>query len=234
MKKLFLLSFIAIFIFACNNDSTNESNSKDNNTEEQTSENSASKSFVKYPFESGIIEFKSEMMGMNFIMTLYIKDYGKQQCIASETEMMGKKINTRAFEKDGYLYTLLMEQKTGGKMKITDEDGFGKKNPFAFKEEFLEEVNGKKDGTEEVLGKKCQIYSFIEDGATNKIWVWDNLIIKLEAEQGGMKMLTEVTKIEETNNLPDGIFEVPADFKITVEEDMQEAAEDFIDEKAKG
>ena len=233
MKKLFLLSFIAIFIFACGNESTDESNSEDNNsqTEEQSSDNSDS--FIKYPFESGVIEFKNEMMGMNSKMTLYFKGYGKTQCIVSEAEMMGKKVNVRSFEKDGYFYTLTMDQKKGFKHKVTKDGGFGETNPFAFKEEYLEEVGGKKEGSEKVMDKECQVYTFVEDGAENKIWVWDNLVMKMTAEQNGMQILIEVTKIEETNSFPDGIFEIPADFDIT-EEDLNIEAEDFIDENAKG
>jgi len=232
MKKLLLLSFIAIFIFACNNDSSNESNSEDNNN--QTTESSDSKLFVKYPFESGIIEFKNEMMGRNTKMALYFKDYGKKQCIVTQAEMMGQKVSTRIFEKDGYFYSLLMEKKTGVKTKITDKEDIGEKNPFAFKEEYLKEVNGKEDGIGEVLGKKCKTYSFVQDGVTNRIWVWDNLIIKMEVEKSGMKMLTEVTKIEETSDFPDGIFDVPADFTITEDENIEEADDDFVDENAKG
>ena len=233
MKNLFLLGFIAIFIFACNNEATDESNTNDNNqTEEQTSKSSTS--FIKYPFESGIIEFKSEMMGMETKMILYFKGYGETQCIATEAEMMGKKINARSLEKDGYFYSLIMEQKTGFKHKVTEDEGFGQTNPFVFKEKYIKEVGGKKEGTEKVMDKDCQIYSFVQDGAENKIWVWGNLVLKMEAVQNDMKILIEVTKIEETSSFPDGIFEIPADFKITEEEDMQIEADDFIDENAKG
>ena len=235
MKNLLLLSFIAIFIFACNNDSTNESNTNNDNQTSENTESSTSADFIKYPFEAGIVVYKNEMMGMSSTMTLYFEDYGKTQCIASQTEMMEKKINTRIFEKDGYFYSLLMDQKTGVKHKMTKTDeGFGKTNPFAFKEEYIKEFGGKKEGNETIIGKECSVYSFVENGIENKIWVWDNLIVKIEAEQNGMKMLMEITKIEETDELPDGIFDVPADFTITEEENFEEAAEDFIDENAKG
>ena len=235
MKNLLLLSFITIFIFACNNDSTNKSTSENNNeTPKETSENTVSKSFVKYPFESGIVHYKNEMEGMSSTMTLYFKDYGKQQCIASETEMMGNKINTRAFEKDGYFYTLLMDQKRGGKMKINEGNDFGNINPFAFKEEYIKEVGAKKVSSETVIGRECDVYSFEKDDSNTKIWVWESLIVKIEEERNAMKMVIEVTKFEETDDLPDGIFDVPAGFTITEEQDIDESTEDFIDENAKG
>ncbi|MBN1252922.1 MAG: hypothetical protein JXR51_13155 [Bacteroidales bacterium] len=236
MKKLFLLSFIAIFIFACNNSTTDEnSENNDQQSDNKDSNISGNNSFVEYPFESGIIEFKNEIMGASANMTLYFKDHGKIECTVSETEMMGTKMTVRSIVKDGYFYTLSMEQKMGSKFKVDAEVDNENVSMHTFQEKYLAEVGGKKEGTEKILDKECQVYSFAQDGVTYKIWVWKNLIMKMLGEQNGMQMLKEATKIEETSSFPDGIFDIPSDFNITEEKDMNtESDDDFTDENAEG
>ncbi len=214
MKKIYLLSLIALFFFACNEGtSTDES--------------------VKYPFESGIVKYENDVMGMKTTLTLYIKDYGDVECSVSEVEMMGRKMTMKSLIKDGYLYSLAMDQKSGTKMKIDPEFSTYSFDTDMF-EEKIDSLGGKKLGTEEILGKTCQIYSMMQEGAEQKMWIWKNMLMKMSAEQNGMVMGMEVKSIEETNNFPDGIFDIPADYNITDEPEMDMDVDEFGDENAAG
>ncbi len=214
MKKIYLLSLIALFFFACNEGtSTDES--------------------VKYPFESGIVKYENDVMGMKTTLTLYIKDYGDVECSVSEVEMMGRKMTMKSLIKDGYLYSLAVDQKSGTKMKIDPEFSTYSFDTDMF-EEKIDSLGGKKLGTEEILGKTCQIYSMMQEGAEQKMWIWKNMLMKMSAEQNGMVMGMEVKSIEETNNFPDGIFDIPADYNITDEPEMDMDVDEFGDENAAG
>jgi len=235
MKKIYLLSLIALFFFACNEGtSNNEDENNIDQTEDQTeSSGSESSSMVKYPFKSGIVKYESDVMGMKTSVTIYFKGYGKEECSVSEVDMMGKKMTMRNIIKDGFMYSLSMEQKSGTKMKVSPEFSNYRFNADMF-EEKMEAEGGKKLGTGEVLGKKCQIYSMMQEGAESKIWIWNNMLMKMSAEQNGMTYTIEAVNIEETNNFPDGIFDIPADFNITEEAEMDMDIDDFGDENADG
>ena len=226
MKRIYLLSLIALFFFACNNETTTDDNGA-NVDQTETS------SIVKYPIESGIVKYENDVMGMKTSLTLYIKDYGDVECSVSEVEMMGKKMTMKSLVKDGYLYSLSVDQKSGTKMKIDSEFSTYSFDTDLF-EEKIDSLGGKKLGTEEILGKTCQIYSMMQEGAEQKLWVWKNMLLKMSAEQNGMVMGMEVKSMEETNNFPDGIFDIPADYNITDEPEMNMDVDDFGGENAEG
>ncbi|OQX97233.1 MAG: hypothetical protein B6I20_13085 [Bacteroidetes bacterium 4572_117] len=231
MKKIYLLSLVALFFFACNNktsDNANESNGEQVEVENETSDPETTSSLAKYPFEEGIVKYENNVATMKTSLTLYFKDYGNVECSVSEVEMMGKVMKMRSLVKDGYLYSLSMDQKVGSKLKIGKENYSNFRFEEKLFEEKIKEEGSKKLGKEKILGKTCQIYSIQEDGVESKMWIWKNMLMKMTAEQNGMTMTMEVKKIEETDNFPAGIFDIPADFKITEEEDvdMDDAFED--------
>ncbi len=231
MKNIYLLSLITLFFFACNeNTSTNENK---NDAEQKETTNSESTSFNKYPIKAGIVKYLQNAMGEKTYINLYFKNYGTEECIISQIEIDGEKINKRNIAKSGYLYSLEMTQKTGTKIK-TNSNLSPYKTDLKILEAKLTEDGGEKLGTEEILGKTCQIYSMNENGANTKIWIWKTMILKKSTEQNGMTMTMEAKSLEETSNLPKGIFDVPTDFTITEEAEMDMDVDDFGDENAAG
>lgn len=216
MKRIYLLSLIALFFFACNNGTSTDE-------------------LVKYPFKAGIVKYENDVMGMKTTLILYIKDYGDVECSVSEVELMGKKMTMKSLIKDGYLYSLSMDQKSGTKVKVDSDFSTYKFDSEMF-EETLDSIGGKKLGTEKILGKTCQVYSMLQDGAEQKLWIWKNMLMKMSAEQNGMVMGMEVISIEETSNFPDGIFDIPADYNITeeAEMDIDMDIDDFGEDNAEG
>ncbi len=231
MKNIYLLSLLTLFFFACNESTTNNEDKKD--TEQTETTNSETTFSKKYPFEAGIIKYESSAMGMQTSLDLYFKDYGKVECSISEMDMAGTKMIMKSITKDGYLYALNMNEKRGTKMK-TDSDFSSFRIDVEMLEEKLMQNGGQKLGTEEVLGRTCQIYSMSQDGANSKIWIWETMMLKMETEQNGMTMTMEAKSIEETTNFPKGIFDIPADFNITDEAEMNMDIDDFGDENAAG
>jgi hypothetical protein len=244
MKKYFILSFALLFLFSCNQFSSSENNSnnnKENHTvkkseKKETVETTSNSLDVKYPFKSGIIKYANDAMGMKSTLTVYFDNYGAKECAVSEIDMNGQKMTMRSLVVDNYLYQLAMDQGSGSKVKV--DDNF--KTYLFDTEEFekrMAEVKGKKLGTEDVLGKPCQIYSMEENGAVSKIWVWKNVVLKMTAQQDAMEMSMLAVDIKETGDLPKGIFEIPAGFnieEIKAEDYNNEDIDDFDDENAAG
>jgi len=210
MKKLILFSLLASLFFACNNSSSGDSENK-------------------YGIESGMITYKSNMMGMEIITTQYFKEHGDIEAVVTEMEMMGQKSKQHSLRKEGFYYSYTEGQTEGTKIKIDEP----KDSVDAQK---LTEANiikkgGKKLGEEELLGKSCNIYEFTEAGATTKVWIWKNMLIKMQAKQGEMEVTMEATELKETSDFPGGTFDVPANVNF---KEMQDQPTDFNDPNAEG
>jgi hypothetical protein len=89
---------------------------------------------------------------------------------------------------------------------------------------------GKKVDSEEILGKKCDVYEINTDTEKSKFWIWKSLLLKMSASQNGMEAIMEATEIKETSDFPEGIFDIPQDIEFT--EPNLEA--DFDEEGAQG
>jgi len=243
MKKYLVLSLAVLFLFSCEqftgsgNDKkgTKKNTVKKENKNEPKVEQANVNVKIKYPFKSGVIKYANDVMGTKSTLKVYFDDYGAKECAVSETEVEGNKITGRSLRVGNYLYQLSMEQGIGSKVEIDDSFQTYLFDTKEF-EKRLKEVNGKKLGTAEVLGRKCQVYSMEENNALTKMWVWKNVILKMKAEMDGMETGMEAVEIKETSNLPKGIFEVPKGFNIEEikAEDYNEDIDDFDDENAAG
>jgi len=229
MRKLLLLSIMAMLVFACN--STNKSGES---TETGENKNSQSSSGKKYEIESGIISYKMNMMGMETKMTTYFKDYGAIEASQTETEMMGQTTKMQTLQKDNYYYTYTSGQTVGTKIQINKEGGADENGGQKMDEAAILKMGGKKVGDEKILGKDCIIYELTENGATSKIWIWKKMFLKTVVSQNNMEMTLEATDIKETTDFPAGIFEVPQNIKFTEPQNNMNSDSDFEDKDAKG
>jgi hypothetical protein len=166
----------------------------------------------KYAIKSGIVEYKTQMMGMDMKQTLTFDDYGKKEATDMEADMMGVKIHTVSITKDGFIYTLDMEKKTGTKIS-------GKSPDIDFEnlsEEMVKDMNLKKEGTEEYLGKTCQKMSidYTKMKMKGTFLVYKGIALKSDTDMGTMKMNLVGEKFVENPEIPAAKFEVPADIKM--------------------
>jgi len=166
----------------------------------------------KYAIKSGIVEYKTRMMGMDMKQTLTFDDYGQKEATDVEADMMGVKIHTVTITKDGFIYTLDMEKKTGTKIS-------GKSPDIDFEnlsEEMVKDMNLKKEGTEEYLGKTCEKMSidYTKMKMKGTFLVYKGVALKSETDMGTMKVNLIGEKFEENPSIPASKFEIPADTKI--------------------
>jgi len=170
----------------------------------------------KYAIKSGIVEYKTQMMGMDMKQLLTFDDYGKIEMTEVIMEMTGMKTHSVTLTKDGFVYAYDLEKKIGTKNPFY---GGGSQNiDFEnMSKEMISDMKLKKEGTEEFLGKKCDKMSIDYDKMKMKgsFLVYKGVALKMETDMGTVKMNLVADKFVENPEIPAGKFEIPADVVIT-------------------
>lgn len=224
MKKTIFYAFTfaaAIALSSCGNSTGDKGNGTSDTTNTSADASAAGEAKGKYSVKSGIVTFESEAMGMKMPVTLYFDDYGKKECeeVTMEMEMMGTKVESRnaTITKDGFVYTVDLVNKTGNKMKQVASAADLKSMDFSnMTDEFLKSMHMKKEGTETICGKTCDVFSIDNPDMKMKgtIAVWNSIAMKMNVDMGGLVVTRNATKFEENASVPADKFDIPADVKI--------------------
>lgn len=183
---------------------------------------------AKYKLKSGIVttEMDNPLGEGKIKSVLYFDDYGAKEATETKNEMtmMGTTVKTHSIDinRDGYSYKLDLEKKTGTKFKMPNSAGgvasFASMSAAELGSEMAKEYNIKKESSQTIAGKECDVYSMDNKAKQMKgtIASFQGIPMKVDQEMMGMKIRSEVVKFEENVALPAGIFDVPAG--VTVEE----------------
>lgn len=169
----------------------------------------------KYELKSGIVVYKTQMMGMEVKQTLSFDDYGKKEATDIMMEMMGTKIHTVTITKEGYVYTLDMVNKTGTKAPANPKNN-ANIDFQNLSREMEKEMNLKKEGTETFLGKTCEKISidYAKMQMKGSFLVYKGVALKVDTDMGTLKMNLTAQGFEENPQIPAEKFEIPADIII--------------------
>lgn len=186
-------------------ETTDSTNVNDKETVDKNADSNA-----LYEVEKGIIEYKMETMGMVSILVVSWKDFGKMSSTTTTMNMMGFNTTSYMVNDGKYIYSWDATTKQGSKVKFnpSDKGGVNYRNVDA---EQMKKMNMKNEGTEEVGGKMCDVYSMNMDGATSKTWVWKGIAMKMESSASGISMKMELVKIQEDVEPAADAFEIPSD-----------------------
>jgi hypothetical protein len=178
-------------------------------------EAASSTSKGKYAIKSGIVEYKTQMMGMDMKQILTFDDYGKKEVTEMVADMMGVKIHTVMLTKDGFVYNYDLEKKTGTK-SVSYQAGANIDFENISKE-MVRDMNLKKEGTEEYLGKTCDKMSidYTKMKMKGTFLVYKGVALKSETDMGTMKVNLVGEKFIENPEIPADKFDVPADVTIS-------------------
>jgi hypothetical protein len=206
---IIILSATTVF-YACKGKTTEAAASSDENS----AVSDVSTPSGKYGLKSGIVIYKTQMMGMDVKQTMTFDDYGKLDVQEVEMEMMGVKVHTLTLSKDGYMYNIDMVQKTGTKMVGLNNTNIDFQN---LSEKMVKDMNLKKLGTEEFLGKTCDKMSidYKAMSMTGTFLVYKGVALMSDTDMGTMKMKLVAEKFIENPDIPASKFEIPADVTIT-------------------
>ncbi len=194
-----------------------------------TRESQAGDTVKRYRMKSGIVEY--EISGpQKGTETLYFDDWGIREATYTHVtvEMMGFKqeTNTLTILKDGYTYNIDLTKRTGTKIETplmkelnarAEAEG---KDMADVGEEMLVRMGGKKVGTEEFLGKKCDIWVMEQMGS--KIWVYNGITLKSITNMMGMEISRVATRFEENATIDKSKLDLPTDIKFEDRKNLEE------------
>ena len=118
----------------------------------------------RYEVESGIIHYTTshETIGMKGTEVVYFDNWGMREGTfrKTETSMMGmkQKSNTMNLWDGEWNYSVDLETNTGTKMKNPMIEGLSQRDAKEMGDRMLKAFGGEKVGTEEFLGKMCDVY----------------------------------------------------------------------------
>jgi hypothetical protein len=214
MKKSIFTIVILVFAMAsCQNQTSKNETSTDNALSEKITSKEKENVKGRYAIKSGIVEYKTQMMGMEMKQILTFDDFGNKEKTDIEMEMMGTKIHNITITKDGFIYTLDMESKTGKKI-VGNSPNIDFEN---LSEEMVKDMNLKNLGTEQFLGKTCEKMSidYVKLNLKGFYLLYKGVPLKIDTEMGSTKMKLDAEKFVENPQIPDAIFEIPSDIVLS-------------------
>lgn len=204
VNRFILRALMVMGFFACQSAVTTDSNSS-SMAKTETQNEAVAPASTRYGIKSGIIHKKivnSMMKGENTI-TVWFDRYGEVEVSENYTrmEMMGQKIEETTWSslREGFLYSYKIGERTGTKFKLSQT--FDPKNVDWSKltDELMKQYHVEKTGTDEFLGKTCEVYKMnnTQMGMEGKYLLWKNIVLKTETKAAGFTVVEEVTKLEE-------------------------------------
>ena len=86
--------------------------------------------------------------------------------------------------------------------QLQDQKGFNE-----FGEQMLLNMGANKIGSEDFLGKSCDVYEMKSTGT--KLWVWEWLTLKSITQSRGIEINLTATRINEGGSVPSEKFKIP-------------------------
>ena len=209
MKKLLLFSItliIAITFLSCGDSGKDESDNLD--------KGSTSDFQKRYGIKSGVIEYiiTGSQEGTK---TLYFDNWGMRQAEYTRSVLsvggFTKALNLVNIIDGEFQYMINIDQNSGTKTRnpilksieqLKDQKGFNE-----FGEQMLLSMGANKIGSENFLGKDCDVYEMKSTGT--KIWVWEWLTLKSETKSGGININLTATRINEGGSVSLEKFRIP-------------------------
>ncbi len=209
MKKLLLFSITlitVIVLFNCGDSSKDELG--------RLGKESTSDFQKRYGIISGVVEYviSGSQEGTK---TLYFDSWGMRQAEYTRSILsvggFTKSLNLVNIIDGEYQYMINMDQNSGTKTRnpilksieqLKNQKGFNE-----FGEQILLSMGANKIGTEEFLGKDCDVYEMKNTGT--KLWVWEWLTLKSETKSGGININLTATRINESGSVPAEKFKIP-------------------------
>jgi len=213
-KNVFGIMILVLSLISCQNQPSDKSGSEKAGADEKAEVKSET-SKGKYAIKSGIVVYKTQMMGMDAIQTTSFDDYGQKEINDLTMEMMGVKIHSANLTKDGYMYTLDLTNRTGTKSPANPMQNVS----IDFQnltDEMVKDMNLKREGKEDFLGRTCEKMSidYTQMRMKGTFLVYKGVALKIDVMVGSTKMQLTGESFEENPTIPAEVFDVPADIVI--------------------
>lgn len=170
----------------------------------------------KFQFPTGRITYKLSGQMMNGTTVLQWSDFGNRfrQEMKAKLNAQGRSMDlTNWVIYDGtniYMHNPMLGQQVM-RMKV-NKGAAGLSGPNMPMLAATKKL-GKAVGKGSIAGKACAVHQ-LPAPAQGKIWVWQNLPLKLEFAGQGMGMVMEATRVETGVSLAPALFQVPAGMQV--------------------
>jgi len=168
----------------------------------------------RYGVKSGVIEYiiTGSQEGTK---TLYFDSWGMRQAEYTRSVLtvsgFTKALNLVNIIDGEFQYMINIDQNSGTKTRNpilkSIEQLRGQKGFNEFGEQMLLSMGANKIGSEEFLGKDCNVYEIKSTGT--KLWVWKWLTLKSVTKSGGIEINLIATRINEGGSVPSEKFKIP-------------------------
>lgn len=171
--------------------------------------------FKRYKIKSAIVEY--ELSGnQTGTATLYFDNFGMQEATyeSSVLEIYGdsQQLETVSYLLGFWQYTLDVEAGTGTKTKNTVLESLVMNSDGDLEQlglKMFRSMGGELSGTEEMLGKTCDVWELKSMGT--KIWVWKNIPLKSVTEMMGLNIIRTAISLQENVVIPAEKLEIPSE-----------------------
>ncbi len=181
-----------------------------------TKTEAATEAYRRYPeLKSAIIKYN--VSGMNTgTEIVYIDDWGRREAIYKKmtTKMMGidieRNVMTLITENGKWVYNVDLNSKTAIKMNRAGykalQGNSGDNMDVA--------IGAMKIGTEEILGRVCDVWK--KGYPYSMAWIWKGIALKKDQDVAAMGVVTEAIEIQENISIPEDKLIIPSDVKVKV------------------
>lgn len=182
---------------------------------------SQTEEYKRYKKKSAIVKYDQTGTREGFAI-LYYDEYGMKEANYEKGEMkmfgITQKIETVNYL-DGFMqYNIDKINNTATKTENTMLKSMIENTESADLEEIgmemLKEMGGEKIGSEDVIGKPCEIWEIKQMGT--KIWIWNGITLRTETDMMGMKIVKVATSIQTNVSIPSDKIDVPTDVEFNV------------------
>ena len=182
-------------------------------------DNGGKNTIKRYDIESGTIDYTLSGFTTGK-QTIYFDRWGLREVTytESETKMMGirSKTNTMTLTDGEWVYNIDLDTKKGTRSKNMNYDEieqYGKDGSKELTENTMKNMGGIKTGTDEMLGKMCDVWEIKK--MSTKTWLWKGITLKSSTNMAGMTMDMIATKIDDKSRVTAAKFKIPKDVKVT-------------------
>ncbi len=170
----------------------------------------------RYPeLKSAIIKYKVSGMN-NGTETVYIDDWGRREATYKKftTKMMGIELErnfmTLITENGKWVYNIDLNSKTAIQM---DNKGFKALHGSSGGNMDVA-IGAVKNGTEEILGKTCDVWK--KNYPYSMAWTWKGITLKKDQNVATKGVVIEAIEIQENVTIPEDKLAIPEDVKVKV------------------
>jgi len=165
-----------------------------------------------YGIKSGHLKYKTQSSGNPNRREVWFDDYGRYQKQLSQTYRDGLGyFCTETLMRDGKTYTNTWFD-DDRKDEAWMAEGTSSINYLNPSDLFVRHTQFKEVGSEEVLGKTCNVYTYRLPGLpTTKVWVWEGILMRevVQNDAGSLYYDMLVTEFDENPDLPASTFALP-------------------------